>query len=177
MRKSASTTDAETATEASASSNRTGSSPPSVAGTSSRSTFAGAIGGPSESTGFSATKLAGGRFTAREIPGGDAGSFLTASIASIPRDVEAVVTVDAACAQIEPALSMVDHDVVDTTADSCVIRIKGEDVRHLTFSIVRIALDAPVVAIEPNDVADAVTLLTQRLPRHRSIPARGRSPG
>ena len=28
--------------------------------------------------------LAGGRFTARAIPGGDAGSFLTASIASIP---------------------------------------------------------------------------------------------
>ena len=39
--------------------------------------------------------------------------------------------------------SMVDHDVVDTTADSCVIRIKGEDVRHLTFSIVRIASTPP----------------------------------
>jgi hypothetical protein len=72
---------------------------------------------------LSATELAGGRFTAREIPGGDAGAFLTASIASIPRNVHAVVTVEAACAQIEPLLSLVDHHVVEAAADSCVIRL------------------------------------------------------
>jgi predicted DNA-binding transcriptional regulator YafY len=113
---------------------------------------------------LSATTLAGGRFAAREIPGGDAGAFLTASIASIPRNVQAVITVDAASAQIEPLLSVVDHDVVETATDSCVIRINGEDVDHLTLSIVRVALGAPVTAIEPAAVADAVALLTERLP-------------
>ncbi len=112
---------------------------------------------------LSAAELAGGRFAARQIPGGDAGAFLTASIASIPRNVEAVLTVDAAYAQIEPVLSMVDHHVVDTAPASCVIRLNAEDVDHLTLSIVRVALNAPVAAIEPNDVADAVALLTQRL--------------
>jgi len=116
-----------------------------------------------------AATLAGRRFAAREIPGGDAGSFLTASIASIPRDVEAVVTVEAAHAQIEPVLAMVDHYVVETGADSCVICINGEAVDDVVLSIVRVALVAPVVAVEPNDVADAVVLLTQRLPG-RSTP-------
>jgi len=113
---------------------------------------------------LSATTLAGGRFAARQIPGGDAGAFLTSSIASIPRNVEAVVTVDAAYAQIEPVLSWVDHHVVETAPDSCVIGINGEEVDHLTLAIVRIALEVSVAAIEPNDVADAVARLTQRLP-------------
>ena len=113
---------------------------------------------------LSDTKLAGGHFTAREIPGGDAGAFLTASIASIPRNVQALVTVEAAYAQLEPVLSWVDHHVVDTATDSCVIGINAEDVDHLTLSIVRVALNAPIAAIAPDDVADAVTLLTQRLP-------------
>ena len=92
---------------------------------------------------LSATTLAGGRFTAREIPGGDAGAFLTASIASIPRNVQAVVTVEAAYDQIEPLLSMVDHHVVEAASDSCVIGINGEEVDHLTLSIVRVALGRP----------------------------------
>ena len=112
---------------------------------------------------LSATELAGARFTAREIPGGDAGAFLTASIASIPRNSEAVVTVDAVYAQIEPLLSTVDHRVVDTATDSCVIRINGEHVDHLIMSIARVALHAPVAAVEPTAVADEVELLARRL--------------
>ncbi len=119
---------------------------------------------------LSATELAGGRFAAREIPGGDAGAFLTASIASIPRNVEAMVTVGAAYSQIEPVLSMVDHHVVETATDSCVIRINGEELDHLTMSIVGVALTAPVAAIEPVAVAEAVALLTQRLPDRPAPP-------
>jgi len=107
---------------------------------------------------------AGARFTAREIPGGDAGSFLTASIASIPRNVEAVITVDADAARAAPMLSMVDHQVVATGANSCTIHIRGEAIDHVVLSIARVALHMPVAAIEPLDVADAVTLLTQHLP-------------
>ena len=119
---------------------------------------------------LSATKPAGGRFEPREIPGGDAGSFLTESIASIPRNVQAVVTVEAAHAQIEPLLSKVDHHVVEAATDSCVIRINGEEADHLTLSIVRVALGAPVAAIEPAAVADAVAQLTGRLPGRPAPP-------
>ena len=119
---------------------------------------------------LSATKPAGGRFTAREIPGGDAGAFLTASIASIPRNVEAVVTVDAAHAQIEPVLSTVDHRVLETGTDSCVIRINGEELDHVILSIARVALVAPVAVVEPTDVADAVELLVRRLPGRPAQP-------
>ena len=114
---------------------------------------------------LSAVKLAGGRFAAREVPGGDVAAFFTASVASIPRNVEAVVTIDAAYAQIEPVLSWVDHHVVEAAADSCIIRINGEEVEHVSLSIARVAFHAPVAAIEPNDVAEAVMLLAQRLPR------------
>lgn len=119
---------------------------------------------------LSATKLAGGRFAAREIPGGDAGAFLTASIGSIPRNLEAVVTVDAAYGQIEPVLSMVDHVGFETAANSCVIRINAEEVDHLILSIVRLALNAPIAAVEPPAVADAVALLIQRLPGRPTPP-------
>jgi hypothetical protein len=108
--------------------------------------------------------LAGGRFSAREIPGGNAADFLAASIASIPRNVEAVVTVRASYPEIESVLSWVDHNAIETATDSCVIRISAEELDQLTMTIVRIALTAPVAVIEPNGVADAVTLLIQRLP-------------
>ena len=112
---------------------------------------------------LSAAKLAGGSFVAREIPGGDAAALLESSIASIPRTAEAVVSVGVSYAEIQPAISWVDHELVEASDGSCVIRIKGEGPDHLTLSIVRIALQAPIAAIEPDESADAVAMLTQRL--------------
>ncbi len=113
---------------------------------------------------LSAARLGGNRFPTRAIPGGDAATFLEASIASIPRNAEAILTVGAPYASVEPAISWIDHQLVETTDDSCVIRINGEELNHLALSIVRVAFHAPVTAIEPHDVADAIAVLVQRLP-------------
>lgn len=112
---------------------------------------------------LSGARPAGGRFVAREIPRGNAADFLAASIALIPRKLEAIVTVDAPYAKIEPVLRWVNHIEIEATTDSCIIRISAEELDQLTMAIARIALTAAVAAVEPTSVADAVALLGERL--------------
>jgi predicted DNA-binding transcriptional regulator YafY len=113
---------------------------------------------------LSGAALAGGRCTPREIPGGDAGAFLTASIAAIPRTVEAVITVDAPHEAVADCLSMVDHQLVDVGAHACVVTVRGEHADHVVLAVARIALRAPVSAVEPSEIHEAVTAFIHRLP-------------
>ncbi|MDW3220532.1 MAG: YafY family protein [Acidimicrobiales bacterium] len=106
---------------------------------------------------------AGRRFTPREIPGGDAAAFVAASLSSVPRDLEALVTIGAAPAQLDDVLRHTDHHVVEATADSCVVRIRSDNLDWLVLAIARVALVAPVNVVEPADVADAVRRLAARL--------------
>lgn len=106
---------------------------------------------------------AGRRFTPREIPGGDAAAFVAASLAAVPRDLEALVTIGAAEAQLEEVLRHTDHSVVETGADSCVVRIRSDNLDWLVLAIARVALAAPVTVVEPADVGDAVRHLADRL--------------
>lgn len=108
-------------------------------------------------------QLAGVRFTAREIPGGDAVSYVATSLGSIPRDLEALVSIDAPYSQVEGVLRWVDHTPVETEEGSCVVQLRGDDLGRLTMSIARIALDAPVAVIEPEAMADSVRELVERL--------------
>ncbi|MEQ8842060.1 MAG: YafY family protein [Acidimicrobiales bacterium] len=113
-------------------------------------------------------RLAGRRFTPREIPGGDAASFVATSLGSIPRNIEVLVAVDVPYAEIEDVLRWVDHTPTETDADSCVIRVRGDDPDWLTMSIARIALTGPVAVLEPGSVADAVRRVATHLAPARS---------
>lgn len=108
-------------------------------------------------------QLAGGRFASREIPGGDAASFLATSLGSIPRHHEVRVTVDTAFADLEGELQWVDHTPVETGADSCVVAIRGDDFDRLAMTISRIALTAPVTVLEPAELADTVRRIATHL--------------
>jgi len=108
-------------------------------------------------------RLAGGRFTPREIPGGDAASFVATSLGSIPRRHEASVAINAAFAELDDVLRWVDHTPMEMDAQSCVVQIRSEDLDWLAMTIARIALTAPVAVIEPAELTDAVRQLTTHL--------------
>ena len=107
--------------------------------------------------------LAGRRFTAREIPGGDAADFVATSLSSIPREIEALVAVAAPYTQVEDVLRWTEHSLVETEPDTCVVRIRTENLDWLVLTIAHIALTARATVIEPDDVADAVGLLAEHL--------------
>lgn len=108
-------------------------------------------------------RLAGGRFTPREIPGGDAASFVATSLGSIPRPHEATLAINTTFAELEDVLRWVDHTPVETEAESCVIKIHGHDLDRLALTIARIALTAPVATIDPPDLAETVRRLATHL--------------
>ena len=62
-------------------------------------------------------QLAGVRFKPRDIPGGDGAAYLAASVAAIPRELEALVAVSAPYDQVARALSWVDHAPMSYVAD------------------------------------------------------------
>jgi predicted DNA-binding transcriptional regulator YafY len=108
-------------------------------------------------------RAAGGHFPPREIPGGDAASFVATSIGSIPRHHGAKLAVGAAFADLEGVLRWVDHTPIETQADSCVVQVRGDDLQWLAMIVARLALTAPVAVIEPAELADAVGQLATRL--------------
>jgi predicted DNA-binding transcriptional regulator YafY len=108
-------------------------------------------------------RLAGGRFTPRQIPGGDAANFVATSLGSIPRHHEARLAIDAAFADIEGVLRWVDHTPVKMEAESCFVEIRGDDLDWLAMTVARIALTAPVAVIAPAELAYTVKQLATRL--------------
>jgi predicted DNA-binding transcriptional regulator YafY len=108
-------------------------------------------------------RLAGGRFTPREIPGGDAAAFVATSLGSIPRHHEATLAINAAFAELEDVLRWVDHTPEKTEAESCLVQIRSEDLGRLAMTVARIALTAPVEVIEPTELADTVRQLATHL--------------
>lgn len=112
---------------------------------------------------LSRTQLAGGRFAPRDIPHGDAAAYVAVSLASIPRDIEALVAVATPYEQIEQELRWVDHTPVETEADSCVIRIRADSLDWLVMAVVRLALTAPTSVLEPDLVSTTVRALANKL--------------
>lgn len=108
-------------------------------------------------------RLAGRRFPPREVPGGDAASFVAASVGSTLRHHEATLTVGAAISELEDVLRWVDHTPVEIGSTSCSILIRSEDLGRLAMTVARIALTAPVVVVEPAELTDTIRQLAAHL--------------
>lgn len=109
------------------------------------------------------SRSAGSHFTPRQIPGGDAASFVASSLGSIPRHHEAKLAVNAAFAELAGVLRWVDHTPIEMEADSCLVQIRSDDLDWLAETVARIALTAPVAVIEPAELADTVRKLAAHL--------------
>ncbi len=112
---------------------------------------------------LSSAQLAGRRFGPRPIPGGDGAAYVAASMASLPRQLEALVAVDASPGQMADALSWVNHTVVDGGTDWCTIRLRADQLDSLVMAVARLALRTSVEVIEPQGLADEVEALVGRL--------------
>ena len=112
---------------------------------------------------LSDVRLAGRHFAPRAIPGGNAAAYLTSSVASMPRELNAIVAVRAPYGQIAEALSSIEHTALDTETDSCTIQLRSNHLDAVVIAVVRLALHAPIRILEPNAVADAVHALIGRL--------------
>jgi len=104
----------------------------------------------------------GSRFSPREIPGGDAASFVARSLTTVRR-LDAEIRVHAPLDELEPVLRWIDHTVIDVGGSVCLIRLHGEDVGRLSLAIARIALTARVTVLEPPELVDSVTQLAAHL--------------
>ena len=118
-----------------------------------------------------AVRLAGRRFLPREIPGGDATSFVAASLGSMFRHHEATLAIDATYAELDNVLRWVDHTVVREETASCLISVRSEDLGRLAMTVARIGLTAPVEVIEPTDLADTIRQLATHLTGSTPQPA------
>lgn len=111
-------------------------------------------------------RLAGRRFTPREIPGGDAASFVATSLGPMLRHHEATLAIDATFAELDNVLRWVDHTAVKVETASCLVTVRSEDLGRLAMTVARIALTAPVAVIEPTDLADTI----RQLATHLTVP-------
>lgn len=112
---------------------------------------------------LSDVRLAGRRFAPRTIPGGDAAAYLASSVASMPRELNAIVAVRAPYGRLDEALSYIEHTALDAEMDSCTIQIRANHLDSVVMAVARLALHAPVRILEPSAVADAVHALIGRL--------------
>jgi predicted DNA-binding transcriptional regulator YafY len=112
---------------------------------------------------LSEPRLAGGRFTPRDIPGGDAASFVATSLGAIPRHHGATLSINAVFADLEDVLRWVDHTPMEIDAQSCLVQVRSEDLGRLAMVIARIALTAPVAVIEPTELANTIRQLAAHL--------------
>lgn len=108
-------------------------------------------------------RLAGSHFTPREIPGGDAASFVASSLGSTPRHHDAKLAIQATFAELEGVLRWIDHTPIEVEGDCCLVQIRSEDLGRLALTVARIALTAPVTVVEPAELADAVRQLATHL--------------
>ena len=108
-------------------------------------------------------RLAGRHFTQRDIPGGDAASFLSTTLGSPPHRDQATIEIGAPFADAEDVLQWVDHTIEKIEAESCLVQIRSEDLGRLAMTVARVALTVPVEVIEPAELADAVKHLADHL--------------
>ncbi|WP_353827842.1 helix-turn-helix transcriptional regulator [Agromyces sp. SYSU T0242] len=105
------------------------------------------------------------RFAPREVPGGDGAAYVAASIASTPLGVEATIALGEPLDRVAEALSALDHTLIDARADSCTVRLRADRMEWLVMAVVRLALEAPLLVVEPRAVADEIGALIGRLGR------------
>jgi predicted DNA-binding transcriptional regulator YafY len=108
-------------------------------------------------------RLAGRRFAPREIPEGNAASFVATSLGPMLRHHEATLAIDATFAELDNVLRWVDHTAVKVETASCLVKVRSEDLGRLAMTVARIALTAPVKVIEPTDLADTIRQLATHL--------------
>lgn len=109
------------------------------------------------------SQLAGARFAARELPGGDAAAFVEQSIGSMPKPYDAVIRVSGSAEEVRAALRWTDAAVEPIDDGTCRVRAKAESMDWVVSTVAQVAVQFPIEVEGPSEVVDRVAELTSRL--------------
>jgi len=110
---------------------------------------------------LAAPSLAGVRFAAREIPGGDATAFVARSMEAMPMAHTATVLVDAEPASVTEAIRWADAEPAGKGRSR--VRLRSESEHWLELSVVMLAQRFEVTVVEPAGLTDRLAAVGDRL--------------
>jgi predicted DNA-binding transcriptional regulator YafY len=108
-------------------------------------------------------RLAGGRCTPRELPGGDAAAFVAESIRTMPMPHSAVLDVHGPADAVSELLRWSGAEVDALDDARCRVRISGGSDDQLVRVVTWLASTYPIVVQEPDALATGVAELVERL--------------
>lgn len=114
---------------------------------------------------LSDARLAGARFSPREVPGGSGAEYVARGLGGAPRAHEATVTLRAEAGELEWVNRWWGADVVDTGHGTCRVVLRADSLEWLSMSVARLAATFEVRACAPAEVVEAVAELGGRLTR------------
>lgn len=119
-------------------------------------------------------RLAGARFTAREVPGGDPAAFVARSISEMPSAHRVVVRATCRAEEVRSLLRWVDAEIEDL-GDTCRVGLRGDDAAWLAMVIAGLAVSVDVSLEEDavGEVRTAMAVVSERLGRATTEPFRG----
>lgn len=112
---------------------------------------------------LSETRLAGARFTPRDLPAADAAEFVAASIGSMPAPHRAEVTVGAPAAEIAATTAWIGGQVTAVDDHRCRVVLGGESPVWLAMAVTALAADHDVEVDASAEVLDRLHAATARL--------------
>ena len=112
---------------------------------------------------LTAPTLAGVRFTARELPGGDAAAYVAQSLGSQPVPHTATLLVTGAEADVREALRWTDGDLEVVDATTCRVRLRSESSVWLDTQVAMLAVSFPIRMEEPEELRERLGVLAARL--------------
>ena len=111
--------------------------------------------------------LAGARFTARAIPGGDAAAYVARSLDSLPRPHQATLTVGASADEVSRLWMWVRTEIEPAPAqtDGCRVTLRTDSAEWLILGVARLAAAFEVTDCRPAEVASSAAELGRSLAR------------
>jgi hypothetical protein len=110
-------------------------------------------------------RLAGARFSPREIPGGDAAAFVATSFSSMTTAHTAVLSVPGTVETVRALLPGGDGDIEDLGDGRCRVQRGDADLRWLVVRIAALAADTDIVIDGEStpQVVEAIARIANRL--------------
>jgi predicted DNA-binding transcriptional regulator YafY len=110
-------------------------------------------------------RLAGARFSPREIPGGDAAAFVATSFSSMTTAHTAVLSVPGTVETVRALLPGGDGDIEDLGDGRCRVQMGDDDLRWLVVRIAALAADTDIVIDGEStpQVVEAIARIANRL--------------
>jgi predicted DNA-binding transcriptional regulator YafY len=114
---------------------------------------------------LSEARLAGARFTPKELPTADAAEFVQQALQSIARPFEAVVVVHGPAEQVRDIMRWTDTDVEEQADDLCRVTTRAETMDWVISHVAMLAVPFDLEVEGPPEAVEQIGQLASRLSR------------